>query len=781
MIINSLPAMNIRSTVIAVLAGLLCFFLSGLGISVYFNGLQVNLVWAVLFPIIVALAYDYRYGLVAGISGGAWFPFLLWPDNGYANLANLFVLLFLFFLVGLIKVDNNGIHRKFIFSLLLVLLIFGVVITLIYLFLFPRLFAFNPPFWEPVTYNAIDKHILSIFVAKDIITYGFVILFAELLLKLPHVRQLFKLPNKTSSRLNEKLFLSTILAGVLILLVYVFFDKVFLKNSTSLLTNHYALLFALFLWTGALVSRNLITLLERRLETEDELLFARKRQEVLIENIADVIAIIDSDGYITYKSPNIKKWFGWEPDDVVGQLAWENIHPEDVDEVKDLFKVVISNGKTPKIIELRYKTKSGQYKWIEAYLSNCLKSEEIQGVIVNYHDISERRIAQLLQQEVLLTKKEAEFKQKFLANMSHEIRTPLTGIMGMADLLATTKLDLVQKDYLQTLLQSSQNLKEIINLILDYSKIEAGKVKLQKVDFSIESLLTDTEKYFKSICSKPIKLQMAFNSQLPEFIQADKSRINQIIRNFLSNAVKFSESGSIFVSINFDQLPEIGIDNPENNHLLKIEIEDQGKGIPFHLQSKLFQPFFQVEDENSRDIDGTGLGLAICKELVNLMGGNIGFKSEPGKGSHFWFTVKFEAGRSGQIVQENIENLSVSRKSLNILLVEDKAINQKVIGLLLKANGHRLEIAENGKVALEKFVPGAYDLILMDIQMPVMDGISATQILRQMHSLLPPIVGLSANAFEGDREKYMNQGLDEYLTKPIDVKEFNRILEKLKI
>jgi PAS domain S-box-containing protein len=781
MILKSLPKLEPRKTGIAILAGLLCFFLAGFGISVYLYGLKIHLVWAVIFPIVVALAYDFRYGIITGLSGGALFPFLLWSDNGYANLANILVLLFLYVLVGYINLDNDAKHRKFIISLLFVLAPFSVVIFIVYLFLFPVLFALNPPFWQPNAYSSVENQVLVIFVVKDLITYGFVIIFAELLLKLPSVRSFFKLPNKSSSRLNERLFLITLISGILLLSVYIFLDKIFLKNNSPLLTNHYTLLFGLFVWTGALVARNLITLLERRLESEDQLLYTQKRQDELIENIADVIAIIDANGYNRYKSPNVKKWFGWEPEELVGRLTWENIHPQDVDDVKKHFADVVSNGMDTKIIELRYRAKSGEYKWIEAYLSNCLHLKEIQGVIVNYHDISERRKAQLLQQQVVLTKKEAEFKQKFLANMSHEIRTPLTGIMGITDLLGTTEMDSVQKDYLQTLRQSSQNLKEIINLILDYSKIEAGKVKLKNVNFLTDSLLVDAENYFRSICTKPILIKISKGNSVPRFVNADKYRINQVIRNFISNSVKFSESGIISFSIDKVDAADTDLLQGDVNQYLKFNISDQGKGIPLHVQGKLFQPFFQVENENSRDMDGTGLGLAICKELVNFMGGKIGFRSEPGKGSQFWFTVKYDNGQKEENLEEEHDEPWGAHKSLNILLVEDKVINQKVISLLLKANGHKFVIAENGKVALEKFVPGQFDLILMDIQMPVMDGISATQLLRQMHSQLPPIVGLSANAFEGDREKYMNQGLDEYLTKPVNVKELNSVIDKLKI
>ncbi|TVQ07759.1 MAG: hybrid sensor histidine kinase/response regulator, partial [Bacteroidetes bacterium] len=383
-----------------------------------------------------------------------------------------------------------------------------------------------------------------------------------------------------------------------------------------------------------------------------------------------------------------------------------------------------------------------------------------------------------LQQQVAVAQKSVEFKQNFLANMSHEIRTPLTGVLGMADLLFKTPLNETQADYLKTLIHSGENLREIINLVLDYSKIEAGKVKLQEEIFSIDKLLADAEKLFISICRKDIVLIKDVDSYLPVFVKSDYNRIFQIISNLLSNAVKFTEKGSIRIKVSAETSEESYKDMKK----IRIAVSDTGKGISNADQTNLFKPFYQAEQSYNRAFEGTGLGLAICKELSEILGGSIGYERNKFKGSTFWFTFLAKMEKEPEAAsRENIPVKKSSNESLRILLVEDKAVNQKVITLILESMNHQVSLADDGKKAIEMFKTGSFDLILMDIQMPVMDGITATQNLKSRFSKLPPIVGLSANAFEGDREKYMRLGMDEYLTKPVKESDFENLLQKLNL
>jgi two-component system, OmpR family, aerobic respiration control sensor histidine kinase ArcB len=376
---------------------------------------------------------------------------------------------------------------------------------------------------------------------------------------------------------------------------------------------------------------------------------------------------------------------------------------------------------------------------------------------------------------LLAIQKSFEFKQNFLANMSHEIRTPLTGLVGMIDIMKKTKLDDDQSDYVKTLEQSSNNLQVIINHILDYSNIEAGRFKLRSNNFHFQSIFINAKSLFDNICDKEIDFEINSDPDIPETIKADYPRLMQVINNLISNAVKFTNKGSIVLTSKL-----LNLNTDTNEVFIKIEISDTGKGIGKDKQKHLFVPFSQIDQNDKRNFDGAGLGLSICKEIVVKHGGEIGYNTEVNKGSTFWFTFKaFAVNKQEQSSSESFDDIFNIGKSLNVMFVEDKATTQKVVKLILNSMGHNVILADNGAHALELFQPGLFDLILMDIQMPVMDGITATQMLKEKYNDVPPIVGLSANAFEGAREKYMKQGMDEYITKPLVNEDFVKVVKKL--
>ncbi len=387
----------------------------------------------------------------------------------------------------------------------------------------------------------------------------------------------------------------------------------------------------------------------------------------------------------------------------------------------------------------------------------------------------------LLDNEVELARKTIEIKQNIIANVSHELRTPLTGIIGLADILAKTPLNEQQKEYILTLQQTGSNLKEIINQILDYSKIESGEVSLSITAFSIRELFMQAEKVFDSLKhnQSEVFIKTHIEEKVPSMLLTDRGRVNQILLNLLYNAVKFTPKGSITLEACVEKTIQASdsSDSGKTQLLIKISVIDTGVGISGEAIKKLFLPFSQIENNDTRETDSTGLGLAISKKLAHLLKGNIGVESKPGKGSRFWFTFLAEQPEhfTPEITSTRKET-APETESKKILLVEDKKVNQLVIKLLLKGMGHEVEIAENGEIALKLYQPEKYDFILMDIQMPVMDGITATQKLKEKYSDLPPIIGLSANAFEGDREKYMGLGMDEYITKPVNEDSLRKVL-----
>jgi len=509
----------------------------------------------------------------------------------------------------------------------------------------------------------------------------------------------------------------------------------------------------------------------RRWMVTKDLIREKEHYQILIKSMSQGLVTFEAvrnrkneiiDFSFVDVNPAFEKRFGKERTYIEGKLLKETFEmiPE------ELFKKFVS------VLETGHPNYTDNFSINNnAYELVAFKTRDNQIAIV-VTDVTERHQSQKLREEVAIAHKSVEFKQKFLANMSHEIRTPLTGIIGMVDIMAKTKLNPIQEDYLNSIRFSSENLREIINQILDYSKIEAGKLTLYKKAVEFDKIVHNTTDLFKSICKKNLEFRIERDPQIPKYIVIDEKRVFQVITNLLSNAVKFTDHGGIIIKT------EKGNKFEDGTFSIYMKFEDSGIGISRQAREKLFAPFVDVESDDRRNSDGTGLGLSISKELAHILGGDITIESEPGKGSVFTFCFSTIEGFVDEeqmtVFEGSIDKSQI--KPLNILLVEDKYINQKVISLMLESLGHQVQIASNGQEALDLFKPGVFNLILMDIQMPVMDGITCTQNLKSNYEILPPIVGLSANAFEGDREKYMAMGLDEYLTKPIRTEDFERIV-----
>lgn len=373
----------------------------------------------------------------------------------------------------------------------------------------------------------------------------------------------------------------------------------------------------------------------------------------------------------------------------------------------------------------------------------------------------------------------AQAKSEFLAKMSHEIRTPLNGVIATADLLATTEMTAEQRDLLNTLTLSAKTLLELINDILDFSKIEAGKMVLETLPLSPAVLAEEVVSIMGPAARrKGLTLRTELEAELPTRVLGDPYRLRQILLNFVGNAIKFTEQGEIVVRVR-----RVESQTPVQTHAwLRFEVQDTGIGVPPDKQTNIFDSFTQADNSTTRQYGGTGLGLAICKRLVELMGGRIGVISQPGAGSCFWFEVSLpivggndaDASETSTSAQE-----SVSLEGLQVLLVEDNSVNQKVAVRMLQKLGCEVTVAENGQQALERLARDSFDVVLMDMQMPVMDGLTATRLLRareQGAGKRQVVIALTANAMQSDRERCFEAGMDDYLSKPLTLEALRAVL-----
>ncbi|MDJ0832269.1 MAG: PAS domain S-box protein [Gammaproteobacteria bacterium] len=514
-----------------------------------------------------------------------------------------------------------------------------------------------------------------------------------------------------------------------------------------------------------------------RKQAEQALRVSEENYRKLIEDIPDVVYRTDRDERISFVTPSVERLTGYSTEELLGMNPQQDLYvsPEARDK---MLQVIRQNGRIDNF-ETRLKRKDGSIWWGSANAHVLLDSngryDGVEGVV---RDITDRKEAETALHEAKKAAEQAnQAKSEFLAVMSHEIRTPMNGVMGMSSVLLDTKLNQEQRQAVEIIHDSAEALLTILSDILDFSKLEAHRVQLENTEFDLHALVSDVASVFKPHAN--IK-QIDLVQELPEVNQylfkGDRGRIRQILMNLIGNAVKFTEAGQITTKVSLSDVDQL-------TKNVRFEIQDTGIGIASDKLDILFDSFAQADASITSKYGGSGLGLAICRGLVEVMQGEIGVRSELGKGSEFWFAIPLEfsadAGRIAEIDSQPMPPVVDRQHPLQILLAEDVATNQLVAKRLIEKFGHQVEIAGNGEEVLQALESRDYDLIFMDVRMPEMDGLSATREIRRMDRLKDiHIIAMTANATKEDMQECMNAGMNDFVSKPIHKSKIEQALTR---
>lgn len=509
-------------------------------------------------------------------------------------------------------------------------------------------------------------------------------------------------------------------------------------------------------------------------KTDHQMKISNERFSKLFYNspISMVIGNLDTSEFVMVNNTFLKT-FGYEEHELVGKNVYEIDFIASEEDRKLLLEELRTNGR---VVNREYTVlrKNGE-KFVSLSSIEIINIDGQRQTVSVFQDITGlKQVEKELENAKRIAEESTLAKSSFLANMSHEIRTPLNAMLGFAGIMAKTNLDASQREYLDAIDTSGKNLLNIINDILDFSKIEAGMFSIEKTPFSIQqSLHSVNTMFYEKAHSKGLKIFTSIDPRTPSLVNGDPTRFTQIMINLIGNAIKFTNKGSVSIECDVEKLTDSDV-------TVKLAVTDTGIGISADKLETIFNRFTQAEENTTRNFGGTGLGLSIAKKLVELQNGELWVESKVDEGSVFLFRITYGISKSKEythkeqgIVQHETK---YSFEGKTLLVVEDNLLNQKLATTLLSNEGFEVHVADNGEVAIEKLTDNTYDLVLMDIQMPIMDGYQATRKMRDVLRLSTPVIAMTANALAGERQRCIQAGMNDYITKPFKTQE---LLDKI--
>ncbi|MEJ8803306.1 PAS domain-containing hybrid sensor histidine kinase/response regulator [Pontibacter sp. H249] len=507
---------------------------------------------------------------------------------------------------------------------------------------------------------------------------------------------------------------------------------------------------------------------------------SRDFMQSIYQGVVDMLLVLNTDCTIRNVNEAFEEATGYKESDLVGKHLTDVFKLEDNYDLNTGLVKLEQEGKCLNL-ELLLHTNQGQSISTScslSYLTNNKKEKD--GILIIAKDITEQKLKEKELQEAKQRAEAAnEAKSHFLSSMSHEIRTPLNGILGFSYLLQDTQLNPTQAQYVNLIKTSGSNLSKLLNDILDFHRIEQDRIAIEAIPFDIRQTVASHLEPYKYLAEdRSISFSYTIADEVPQVVIGDPTRISQVLINLISNSVKFTEAGSISVHCQLNEISEA-----ESTVILRFTVTDTGIGIPADKQAVIFDSFTQSDLSTTRKYGGFGLGLAISKKLVNLMQGDMGVTSPPAgqqNGASFWFSVKLKYVAANNAVQPEADEAELSYKlddGTSILVVDDNAINVLLMQDVLENFGAQVAVAQNGEEAVKMAMLNTYDLIFMDIQMPVMDGLEAATKLRRSN-VISPIIAFSANAYKDDIAKSLKAGMNDHLCKPFTSKDLVSVLKK---